>query len=73
MITYFKMKKNEWKVKGQLYGFLAALMDKQKDIAALMQRLYAALKDVPADELRNEFTSKLASIIHEENQKEKAD
>lgn len=73
MITYFKMKKNEWKVKGQLYGFIAALMDNQKDIAALMQRLYAALKDVPADELRNEFILQLASIIHEEDRKETAD
>lgn len=73
MITYFKMKKNEWRVKCQLYGFIAALMDNQKDIAALMQRLFAALKDVPAEELRNEFISNLASVIHEEARKETTD
>ena len=69
MLTYFKMKKNEWKVKAQFYGIAATLLDNQKDIISLVQRLYLALKDVSADELRNEIVSSLASLIHEENLK----
>ncbi len=67
MINYLKMKKNEWKVKAMLYGTIAALLDNQKDILKLLQKMYAALKDVPVEELRTEFVSKLAEIIHEEN------
>lgn len=67
MIYYIKMKKNEWKVKAMLYGTIAGFMDKQKDILALLQKMYVALKDVPADELRNEFISALAEMIHEDS------
>lgn len=67
MITYFKMKKNEWKVKAMFYGIITALVDNQKDILNLLQKMYIALKDIPAEDLQNEFISKLAEIIHEEN------
>ena len=67
MFTYFKMKKNEWKVKAFLYGAVAAVLDNQKDVLALLQKMYIALKDVPADELQKEFVTKLAEIIHNEN------
>lgn len=67
MFTYLKMKKNEWKVKAFLYGAIAAVLDNQKDVLALLQKMYIALKDVPADELQKEFVTKLAEIIHNEN------
>ena len=67
MITYLIMKKNEWKVKAMLYGAIAALIDNQKEVLTLLQKLYTALKDVPVEELQKEFVSKLAEIIHEEN------
>lgn len=67
IINYLKMKKNEWKIKAALYGTIAALMDNQKEILSMLQKLYLALKDVPAEELRKEFTEKLAEIIHREN------
>lgn len=67
MFTYLKMKRNEWKVKAFLYGAVAALLDNQKDMLALLQKMYIALKDVPADELQKEFVTKLAEIIHNEN------
>ena len=67
MFTYLKMKKNEWKVKAFLYGAVAAVLDNQKDVLALLQKMYIALKDVPADELQKEFVTKLAEIIHNEN------
>ena len=67
MFTYLKMKKIEWKVKAFLYGAVAAVLDNQKDVLALLQKMYIALKDVPADELQKEFVTKLAEIIHNEN------
>lgn len=66
MFTYLKMKKNEWKVKVMVYGVIAALIDNQKEVFALLQKMYLALKDVPAEELQKEFINKLAEIIHEE-------
>lgn len=66
MFTYLKMKRNEWKVKAMFYGTIAALMEQQKDILKVLQKMYAAFKDVPAEELRNELISKLAEMIHEE-------
>lgn len=67
MINYFRMKKAEWKVKAMFYSTIAALIDNQKDIFSMLQKLYVALKDVPAEELQKELIGKLAEIVHEEN------
>lgn len=69
MINYIRMKINEWKVKAAFYGIIASVIDNQKELLELLQKMYVALKDVPVDELQNEFISKLAGIIHEENKK----
>ena len=72
MFTYFKMKKNEWKVKKMFYGAIVQLMDNQdeiKDMINLVKKLYEELKDVPAEDLQKEFIGKLAEIIHNENPK----
>ena len=72
MITYFRMKRNEWKVKAMLYGTIAQIMDNQdeiKDMINLVNRLYDELKDVPTEDLQKEFVSVLAEIIHNENPK----
>lgn len=69
MINYIRMKINEWKVKAAFYGIIASVIDNQKELFELLQKMYVALKDVPVDELQNEFISKLAGIIHEENKK----
>ena len=45
MIAYLKMKRNEWKVKAYLYGMIANVIDNQKDIIAVLEKLYVALKD----------------------------
>ncbi len=66
MFTYFKMKKNERKIKAALYGTIGALMDNQKDIMALIQKLFEALKDVSAEDMKDEFISRLAELIHED-------
>lgn len=67
MINYFRMKRNEWKIKAKFYGAIATLIDNQKDILGLLQKIYATLKDVPAEELQRELINKLAEIIHEES------
>lgn len=72
MFTYFKMKRNEWKVKAIFYGAIAQIMDNQdeiKNMINLVKRLYEELKDVPTEDLQKEFVSKLAEIIHNEQSK----
>ncbi|NBI91500.1 hypothetical protein D3Z45_13205 [Lachnospiraceae bacterium] len=64
MINYFKMKKAEWKIKSTVYGTIAALIDNQKDILNLLQKMYIALKDVPVEDLQKGLVTKLAEIIH---------
>ncbi len=71
MTTYLKMKRAEWNVKAKFYGAIASLLEEQGDILELLQNLYAALKDVPAEELRGEFISRLTELIHEENKNKK--
>lgn len=66
MFTYFKMKKNEWKVRAYLYGTVAAVLNNRKDILELLRKMYIALKDVPADELQKELVTRLTEGIHDE-------
>ena len=73
MITYFRMKRNEWKVKAMFYETIAQIMDNQDEIKGmlnLVRRLYEELKDVPTEDLQKEFVSKLAEIIHNEEMKD---
>jgi hypothetical protein len=69
MITYLKMKKNEWKIKAKLYEIITIFIDNQKQSLELLKKMYITLKDVPLEELQKEFINKLAEIIHEENKK----
>ena len=64
--NYIKMKKNEWRIKATVYGAIAGLIDNQKELLSMLQKIYVALKDVPTEELQKEFISTLAEIIHEE-------
>ena len=73
MITYFRMKRNEWKVKAMLYGTIAQIMDNQnevKDMINLVKKLYEELKDIPVEDLQKEFIGKLVEIIHNEGKKD---
>ncbi|MDE6924895.1 MAG: hypothetical protein K2P59_06475 [Acetatifactor sp.] len=64
MLNYIKMKRNQWKVRAALYGAAATIIDDRKEILELLQKMYAALKDVPPEELREELVSRLAELIH---------
>lgn len=65
--NYIRTKKAEWKIKATVYGAIAAVIDNQKELLSMLQKLYIALKDVPAEELQEEFISKLAEAIHKDN------
>lgn len=58
------MKKSELQIKAMFYGSIASLIENQKDVLELFQKMYVALKDVPVEELQKEFIAKLAEIIH---------
>lgn len=68
--NWIKMKKNEWKVKGQIYGIIASVMDNQKDIFSFLQKLYVSLKDVSVEDMQKELISKIAELVHEDNKSE---
>ena len=55
MITYLKMKHAEWKVKKIFFETILTVIDNQKDILELMQKMYIALKDVPMADLQKDF------------------
>lgn len=67
VITYFEMKKNEWKIKKAIYSSIVTVIENQKEITSLAKKLFEAFKDSSVEELRAEFIGKLAEIIHEEN------
>ena len=60
------MKKNEWKIKAMFYGIIDTFIENQKEVLEFLQKMYIALKDVPAEKLQKEFITKLSEIIHEE-------
>jgi len=69
MITYFKMKKNEWKIKNTIYGMIASVIDNQKELVEFAQKLYDGLKDVSAEDMQKELIAKIAELVHDENNK----
>lgn len=67
VITYLKMKKNEYKIKNAIYSSIITVIENQKEISSLAKKLFEAFKDSSVDDLRAEFIGKLAEIIHDEN------
>lgn len=64
------MKKNEWKLKATIYGFILGVIDKQSNIVNLFQNLYVALKDTPVNELKSELIVKIAELAHQQAMQE---
>ena len=73
LINWYRAKKAEFKVKAMFWGILAGVVDNHKSIIDMIGGLYNELKGVSPEELRSEFISKMAEIIHEEREREKAD
>ncbi len=70
MFKYFKMKRNEWKIKAVIYGIIASVMDNQQEIIETVKKLFLSLKDISAEDMQQEFISKITELIYEENRKE---
>lgn len=70
MFKYFKMKKNEWKIKAVIYGIIASVMDNQQEIIETVKKIFLSLKDISAEDMQQEFISKITELIYEENRKE---
>lgn len=66
MINYFRMKKNEWKLKGMFYGIIVELVENQKDIIAMIQKLYISLKDTYQEDFQKELIKQIASLAHDQ-------
>lgn len=64
MITYFKMKIKEHKIKLALYSSIEEIMNEKEDIITTIKNLYLSLKDTPIEEMQNKFISELAEFIH---------
>lgn len=70
MFKYFKMKRNEWKIKAAIYGIIASIMENQQEIIETVKKLFMSLKDISAEDMQQEFISKITELIYEENRKE---
>lgn len=66
MITLIKMKYKEWRIKLALYTVIETIIAEQEDIITLLSDLYTSLKDVPFNQLKDEFLGKLAETIHDQ-------
>ena len=71
MITYFRMKMAEWRVKGLFYGTIASFVDDKSGRLQTVLNLIDSVKGLTGEELRTEFISGLAGIIHDEAEKER--
>jgi hypothetical protein len=66
MITYFRMKMAELKVKSLFYGTIASFVDDKSGRLQTILNLIDSVKGLTGEELRTEFISGLAGIIHDE-------
>ncbi|MBD5117259.1 MAG: hypothetical protein HDT48_07125 [Ruminococcaceae bacterium] len=71
MFTYFKMKKNEWKIRNAIYNGILGFMESKRDIVDTAKKLFDSVKDMSAKDIRDEFIGKLAEIVHEESKKQR--
>lgn len=69
--NWFIMKKKEIILKITLYTAIEKVIAEQKDITTLLSNLFTVLKDVPFNELKDEFLGKLAEIIHDQAEAER--
>lgn len=71
MFTYFKMKKNEWKIRNAIYKGILSFIESKKDIVNTVKELFDSVKDMSAEDIRDEFIGRLAEIVHEESKKQR--
>lgn len=67
--NWYQTKKTQMELKALFYGVIAALVENKKESMDLIQNLYGALKDVPAEELQEKLIKQIAMMVHEPNMK----
>lgn len=70
MIKYFRMKKKEIELKLTLYTYVSALINERKNVIDLVENIYKALKDIPAEELQDRLIKEIAELVHAEAEKD---
>lgn len=71
LINWYKAKKAELKVKSLFYGTIASFVDNKSGRLQTILNLVDSVKGLTGEELRTEFISGLAGIIHDEAEQER--
>lgn len=71
MVTYFKMKRKQWKIRNAIYNSILGFMENKNEIINTAKKLFDSVKDMSAEEIRDEFIGKLAEIVHEEGKRQR--
>lgn len=66
LINWYRAKKAELRVKGLFYGTIASFVDDKSGRLQTILNLIDSVKGLTGEELRTEFISGLAGIIHDE-------
>jgi hypothetical protein len=68
---WFAMKKKEIEFKLMVYTYGIKFMDEKESIIKTAWNIYETMKNTPVNELREKFIYELATLAHEQAQKEK--
>lgn len=71
LINWYRAKKAELKVKSLFYGTIASFVDNKSGRLQTILNLIDSVKGLTGEELRTEFISSLAGIIHNEAEQER--
>ena len=71
LINWYRAKKAEIKIKSLFYGTIASFIDNKAGRLQTILNLIDSVKGLTGEELRTEFISGLAGIIHEESEQER--
>ncbi len=71
MVTYFKMKYQEWKFKCYFYTAANTFIKRKSEIISNILKLYECIKDTPTSDLRDKLIQEIASLAHDTAQKER--
>lgn len=71
MLTYFKMKMCEWKIKLAFYSSIKDFLDNKDAIISTVKNIFDSVKDLNGDELRTAFIDSVGRAIVEMNNDDK--
>lgn len=71
MLTYFKMKMCEWKIKLAFYSSVKELLDNKDAIVSTVKNIYDSVKDLTGDELQAAFIDSVSRAIVDMNSEDK--